>query len=458
MTREKSISALDIAEELNTGKATIKFILKRFKKWLPHEVIDGIPYYLPESIKTIIKILDRIENGILPGEIDGYLDTLSNSDTNNIHGASINILQNEDIRLNKEGVILLKSLFNELSIQQKRIAIAHEKRAEAEERKAVAIEKRAEAEEKKAEAMNNIANALQEMNRYRGGAIEPAAQKIAHQAAKAIIIDEADPSYTAIKMDDMHDDSKAADAHEEIDSDISDHHIEDNLIEGFSDVDEQAVSFDAEMEDPLISLSEVFKTDDLSLLIDNEDLKKENPSDTLDDLSALLEDDLESTNIKIDDLSALIDKETLESVSKEDLDDLTLLIDDSNKLQNLIQEPNLLNSKESMDDLTQLIPQTDMLLDDLSNLIDPAEFVTPVVPEIGDSKKTRTIQMDISPDDDIEKYKAAIMKVILDLKSDGFNAEETTRLLNQNMIRTLSGKPEWSQKAISQIYKFMTPV
>jgi len=66
--------------------------------------------------------------------------------------------------------------------------------------------------------------------------------------------------------------------------------------------------------------------------------------------------------------------------------------------------------------------------------------------------------MDLSPDDDIEKYKAAIMKVILELKTDGMSAEETTLLLNKNKIRTLSGKPEWSQKAISQIYKFMTAV
>ena len=402
MTRGKLLSALEIAEELNTGKAAIKFLLKRFKKWLPHEMVNGMTYYLPESIKTIINILGHLETGMLPGEIDDYLDTLSNSDTNHILTPSIKAIQNEDIRLNTEGVVLLKALFNELGLQQKRIAIAHEKRAEAEERKAIAIEKRAEAEGKKAEAMNNIANALQEMNKFRSGVIEPAAQKIAHQAASALIIDEADP--TAIRLDNVYDGSKTSDLFEEIDSGMPDPPDGDELTDEFFTIDE------------------------------------------LDDLSALLKNDSDSAEIEIDDLSALLDKESLESIVNEALDDLTQLITPSHAL---------------MDDLSRLIdtpvgktPQIEV--DDLSKLIDSAETVIPVIPEAGGLKETKTIEIDISPDDDIEKYKAAIMKVILELKTDGLSAEETTLMLNKNKIRTLSGKPEWSQKAISQIYKFMT--
>ncbi len=401
MTRGKLLSALDIAEELNTGKATIKFLLRRFKKWLPHEPVNGMAYYLPESIKTIIKILGHLETGMLPIEIDEHLANLSNSDTNHILTPSIKTIQNEDIRLNTEGVVLLKSLFNDLGLQQKRIAIAHEKRAEAEERKAIAIEKRAEAEEKKAEAMNNIANALQEMNRFRGGVVEPAAQKIAHQAASALIIDEADP--TAIRLDDVYDGSKASDPFKEMGSGMPDLPDGNDLTDEFSTINE------------------------------------------LDDLSALLKSDSESTEIEIDDLSALLDKESLESIVNEPLDDLAQLITPSDDL---------------MDDLSRLIdapvgktPQIEM--DDLSKLIDPAETVKPLIPEAGDLKET--IKIDISPDDDIEKYKVAIMKVILELKTDGLSAEETTLLLNKNKIRTLSGKPEWGQKAISQIYKFMVP-
>jgi hypothetical protein len=265
--------------------------------------------------------------------------------------------------------MLLKSLFSELREQQKRIAIAHEKRADAEERKAVAIEKRADAEEKKADAMNNIANALQEMNRFRGGGgIEPAAQKIAHQAVEALIIDE----------------------------------------------------------------TYAIPEDDLSLLIEKDSPDEINLPDELDDLSALIENASKSTEIEIDDLSALLEKESLESPPS--------------------------NSQKSMDDLTQLITPADALMDDLSKLIDPAGPTQPFIPEGSGLEETKIIKMDLSPDDDIEKYKAAIMKVILELKTDGMSAEETTLLLNKNKIRTLSGKPEWSQKAISQIYKFMVAV
>ena len=47
------------------------------------------------------------------------------------------------------------------------------------------------------------------------------------------------------------------------------------------------------------------------------------------------------------------------------------------------------------------------------------------------------------------------MKIIIGFKNDNLNAEETTNLLNKNKIKTLSGKPKWGQKAISQIYKFI---
>ena len=406
MTRGKLLSALDIAEELNTGMATIKFILKRFKKWLPDKPIDGRPFYFRESIGTIINIQECLLSGRLPGEIDQYLDALPSPETNHILNPSFNSLQNEDVRLNKEGVALLKSIFNELSVQQKRIAIAHEKRAEAEERKSLAIEKRAEAEEKKAEAMNNIANALQDMNRFRGQAFEPATQTIAHQAVKALIIDEIDQTDTIPKIDN-----------------------------GFGHLE----NFDEfkEMNDSLIGMSDCFETDNLSLLIEAEFQNKSNLMDKLDDLSSLLENDFKSEEIAIDDLSALLVNDSLESVASEKLDDLSLLIDETNEIEKTTNDTIHLDNQESMDDL--------------SRLIEP-EIVRPVFAEGKKSKKTITI--DISPDD-VEKYKAAIMKTILEIQADGFSAEEATFLLNSNKIRTISGKPEWSQKAISQIYKIM---
>ncbi len=418
MTRRKLISALDIAKELNIGKATIKFILRRFNNWLPCELVNGMPFYQPENIKTIIQIVEHLDTGMLPKEIDGYLNTLSSSDVNHGYNPSINPLPNEEIRINKEGVMLLKSFFNELSEQQKRIAIAHDKRAAAEERKAMAIEKRAEAEEKKAEAMNNIANALQELNKFRNGGIEPAVQEIAHHAAKTLIMDEADPSYTDTKIYDPYTGSKPSFSFEKRDSELSSLLDEEDLIENF------------------------FKTDDLSSLIEKNHQKDKNILNEPDNLSALLEDNFEFSGIAIDDLSELLDK-------NESIDDLSKLITPDNDL---------------MDDLSKLIDTPvkesiqNALMDDLSKLIDSHDSINSVAKKGRDSKEKRSIALDVFPEDNLEKYKAAIMKIILELKTDGLSAEETAFQLNKNKIRTLSGKPEWSQKAIAQIYKFMTSV
>ena len=394
MTQGKSLSALDIAQELNVGKATVKFLLTRFKKWLPYERSNGMPYYRPESVKIIIKILEYLETGMLPGDIENCLDVLSNSNPDPGFYPSFTIPQDEDIHINKEGAVLLKTLFSDLNNQQKRIAVAHEKRAAAEERKAVAIEKRAQAEEKKAEVMNNIANALQEMNRLRGGGFESVSQNMVHHAAKALMIDEADPM----------------------------------LVEMENGFVASADSSEIQMEIPETCLNEESEIDDLSLLIEDEFQNPEGPTDNLDDLSVLIETDLQSTDIEIDDLSALVEV-PLESDTNED-----------------------------MDDLSGLISLTEAPMDDLSILIEPVQDPPPLLSQEENSKGIRPINMDISPDDGIEKYKAAIMKVILELKTDGLSAEETTLLLNKNKIRTLSGKPEWSQKAISQIYKFMGAV
>ena len=53
MTRENLLSVLDIAKELNTGRATAKFLLKRFKKWMPSELINGQRLYPATIIKTL---------------------------------------------------------------------------------------------------------------------------------------------------------------------------------------------------------------------------------------------------------------------------------------------------------------------------------------------------------------------------------------------------------------------
>jgi len=326
MNLEKKLSVLDIAKELNAGKATIKFLLKRFKKWLPCDLIDGQAFYSAAIVKQLLLIHEDIGLGLLPSDIEKKLEALCDSDLDpdnlnsgdsdscDLSGSFVNSSQTEDIRLSNSGLTLLRSLFSDIGEQQKRVAMAHEKRAEA--------------EEKKADAMNNIANALQEMNRLRTS--DPDLMHITHQAVSIIAEDETDET------------------------------------------------------------NETGKTAET----DTEDENRE----ILDDLSSLIEND------------------------PPQLDDLSTLIDD---LPEIVQP-----GKE---------------LDDLSKLIDDPEEVEDIT----------EIKIDISPKEDLEKYKAAVMKIIIELKTDGLDMEEATNRLNRNRIKTLSGKAEWSQKAISQIYKFI---
>ena len=478
MSKEKNLSVSDIAQQLNTGKVSIKFLLKRYSKWLPYELIDGQSLYPSSYIKKIILIQENLDAGILLDDIEKKLDALPDLDVSDpspddFLDTLVKSSKNEDIRISNDGVGLLKSLVNDIGEQQKRIAIAHEKRAEAEERKAVAIEKRAGAEEKKAQAMNNIADALQEMNKLRGNNFET--MQIAQKAASVISIDE--------DADFQDENINSQDTIEDIQEDVQ---LEDIQIDDLSLLikDEQKDKAPGET---------ITDLDDLSSLINEpkideseteeskagevEEPKLDKPEDLeevqLDDLSLLIEesDQTKELDPKLDDLSALIDEKPESKTETEPLDDLSQLLDDSNAnrqnsqkelklddLSKLIDEPsNQDPPAENMDDLSLLIDKdsskndvdetnNDIKIDDLSKLIDSDSKPVDDTPEI---------KLDISPEEDLGKYKAAVMKIIIELKKDGVNVEETTNRLNKNKIKTLSGKPEWGQKAISQIYKFI---
>jgi hypothetical protein len=472
MSLEKMLSVLDIAKELNSGKATIKFLLKRFQKWLPFELADGHCLYPGDCIKTVIFILENLDAGVLPADIEKKLDALSDSDPSsssldNIFDTFAKPSQNEDIRLSNDGLVLLKSLFSDIGEQQKRIAIAHEKRAEAEERKAVAIEKRAGAEEKKAEAMNNIASALQEMNKLRIS--DPETMQIAHDTATVIANDERD-----LQDSSEMDQNMTQTENQDVQPDIS---IE---IQPEIQIDDLSLLIKEDQE--IETIDEVStETDDLSLLLDeNSETTGVQP---LDDLSQLIDapSEMEQPVQEQDNLAELIDDKTSDNGDPEQLDDLSLLIDSScqaegeqNKdeqvylddLSKLIDEPpNQVQPVQEMDDLSQLIDEPsdtdnhDQELDNLASLLD-SDSPDSNSPEIDDLSKlinddTPEIKLDITPDEDLGKYKAAVMKIIIGLKTDGLDVEEATNRLNKNSIKTLSGKPDWSQKAITQIYKFI---
>ncbi|MCD4722787.1 MAG: recombinase family protein [Desulfobacula sp.] len=451
MTREKLLSVLDIAEELNTGKATTKFMLKRFKKWLPCDLIDGQAFYHPDkTIKLLFIIQENLDMGMLPSKIEKKLDVLRNGNSDDFSNPS----KNEDIRLNNGGLNIIESLITDIGEQQKRIAKAHEKRAEVEERKAFAIEKRAEAEEKKADAMNNIAAALQEMNRLRTG--DPAARQIAHQAASIIVADETIQEDTPIELDDLSSLIQDQDNFDKTDAGPSSLLEEDAILEEFDNLslllDETEESDDKPDDKP------DDKIDDLSELIDEDPLASAE-SVQLDDLSLLLDpaaaaDDIpkdrEQTDqpLALDDLSALIDQTDNEPAIEPsiELDDLSQLIDDSSDSGQKARD---------LDDLSLLITDDSLQMDDLSKLIDDPKTYKEPSSGKDEIEDTPAIKIDISPEKDLGKYKAAIMKIIIELKSDGLSVEEATDRLNKNKIKTLSGKPEWGQKAISQIYKFI---
>jgi len=54
-----------------------------------------------------------------------------------------------------------------------------------------------------------------------------------------------------------------------------------------------------------------------------------------------------------------------------------------------------------------------------------------------------------------EQFKAEVINIIIKLKKDGYSVNETTELLNNEGITTLSGKNTWSSKMISKIYSFI---
>lgn len=493
MTQDNRLSAFDLARELNMGPATIKFLLKRFKAHFPFELINGQERYPASTVHMLLEIQDLFETGLLPSEIEEKINSKNHKKDPSPESSLKDMMQNSDIRLSHDGLDMLKSLFKDIGQQQERIAAAHEKRAEVEERKALAIEKRAQAEENKAQAMNNIAAALQEMNKLRAN--DAASQQIAHQTGTVIITDEADEPVETDNLSDLISDIDTAD---DTDLDLSSLLDEEDLPkEAFepkqsnrqqdrltSDplTDETDPEFDPELEDSLDDPLQDFdedlleedlsslgendnipasdetvqpKVDDLSLLLDDADRKDSRVSEQMDDLSLLIEEETkevkEDTDALLDDLSLLLDapadarpadQKTEEKVDFEnELDDLSALID---------EKPEETEAPAELDDLSLLIEEetkevienTDVPLDDLSKLIDTPSEAPPIT-------------IDIRPEDDLGKYKAAVTKIIIELKASGLTVEETTSRLNQNKIKTLSGKSQWAEKAIMQIYKFI---
>lgn len=89
-------------------------------------------------------------------------------------------------------------------------------------------------------------------------------------------------------------------------------------------------------------------------------------------------------------------------------------------------------------------------MDDLSLLIDDGAGHTDVPP--------RRFKTSVTPENDFKKYKSEIINHIITLKKEGLSIEDTTALFNKEKVKTLSGKDQWSRKAIAKIFTLIDSV
>ncbi|MCG8616148.1 MAG: hypothetical protein MI802_08010 [Desulfobacterales bacterium] len=388
MTQANTLTIDELIRELDAGRATVKFILKRFNQWLPFDRIDGEHRYSQETLPRLMQIRDWLDNGMLPSQIENRLseglgaDSAAESSFSKSATSESNLTPEKDIRMSNDALGFIQELFTDIKHHQSRIAVAHEKRAEAEERKAVAIEKRAEAEEKKAAAMNNIASALQEMNRQRAADISPREMdtgEIAAQTARALTMNEADPAPDTDTFDDIFDDDGADLDLEELEAAFDAQESREQ-----ADPDQQPIELEDIVDNDVapnntlpeeVSDTDEFDIDDISLpldLLDPEERDEvdepgaENEQDIID-----LDSPLDSSIDSLDDLSALIDtvSETIPETEDPDIDHLDDLLGDDPELPEL---DDLFAGGEEAP--TEDIPAGD--LDDLSSLIDTSETTT----------------------------------------------------------------------------------
>jgi DNA-binding transcriptional MerR regulator len=413
MTRSTLLTSEDLIDELDMGKATLKFILHRFSPWLVTQIVDDETYYTEQAVTILLKIKKLLDTGILPEQIE---DSLTQEAEMLKDTAKQPAGNQGSIPMDIASTSMFKDMFAVYIEKQDRIALAQEALARVEARKADAMEKRAAAEEKKAAAMTNIALALQEMNQRHSAASQT--MELVGRAVETMALEES-PG---------------------LDESLSD-----------SDFDENMHLF----EDP-VPMEDLFKDeahedsddigsssmDDLSLLVNETALTPED----IDDLS----DNKNHTEEDLDDLFSLVDIDSdIPKGMNTDLDDLSKLIEHAGE-----------NAVVDLDDLSALIgnpEQSQEPMDDLSLLVDgngeqSGRARSGVESQV---KGTPSIKPNISPNQDIKKYKAAIMKIIIELKGQGLTAQQTTDRLNRDDVATLSGKPAWGLKAVDKIYGFI---
>ncbi len=276
MDTKSFLTISQLSHELDSGEAIVKFITKRFKKWIPGTEQTGQKYYNQKSLVTMIFLFNKICMGVLPSVIEEELE----------RGSSQAVISDDNPSFNKK-----------IDLLERKIK-ALEKRTQAEETTALAIKKITETEALKIETMNNIVNAITEMKNF---------------ISKDFDTDKIFKTFENIDLSQLADTKKI----------ITDKQIDDLSILIDKKGKEESGTENNKQE----------KIDDLSSLLDNK------PSNTtkIDDLSTLIvEPESEgSEEPEIDDLSILV---TEPKSKKESVDDLSSLIDFKSKTKPKIKK------------------------------------------------------------------------------------------------------------------------
>ncbi len=438
MVEEKFLSEFEISRELHAGIAVTRFLLNRFQKFLQSDTSSGRPRYPYKDIGILIKIKQAMEKGQPLDQIEQTITSFISQQE------SFDSWDSEADHRDNPELACLQELLTDLSDQQKHLVIAQEKRVQVEERKAAAIEKRAKAEEQKAMAMGQIASALQELISLRPEPPDSQISQIACQTAQVFSIEE---------DLDMDTDGK------------------DFLSVPLEDMIPSPPPSPEEKPEPEKAHGEPQETQDLSLLLDEAFLETSLPSDqNIVDISQDLDDEDLAYLSDLDDLSDLMEDFSDDEEEKEEeenealiLDDLSMLIEDSPPPgAEPVTAP--ATKDRDLDDLSALIQDDtspSMELDDLSLLLEPEEVSSdPISPlpmdDLAQLLDTPiSLKPSITPEQDREGYKAAIITMIIKQKTNGISPEQTAKQMNQDGVRTLSGKPQWSVKAVEQIYTFI---
>jgi hypothetical protein len=299
MDLKSFLTISQVSCELESGEAIIKFITKRFKKWVHCTEHSGQEYYNKNSLVILITLLDKINRGILPSAIEEELRNGS------IKTAPLldNLISSKDINFEERKVKAL------------------EKSANAEIKKSLALEKNNEIGFLKIEAMKNIAKAISQIttfipNDLNSNKIDKISESIGLSPSTdtdepvnkkeiddlSILIDKKPNEKNNIKdtqpiiIDDL---ALLLDNKQSNITEV------DNLSELIVDIEAKR-SEELEIDDLATLLPDSrqenkYETDDLSILIKNQYI-----SNKIDDLSMLI-NETKSDNATIDDLSTLID-------------------------------------------------------------------------------------------------------------------------------------------------------